>query len=375
MRIAIVTTSKIPSKTANSIQVMKVCQAYRELGHDVILFVPGTKKASWAEISKNFGIKIEFPIKYIKSFRVFRRYDFSIFIAFYLMFNSFDLVHTWLPQIALLAGMLKIPYIMELHGLPTGKFGPYLHKKLFFSDHKKRFLCITKALRALFEQEYDFKFRDSELVIAPNGVSLDPYTTNIKVDELRSEFGLLDQFSAVYTGHLYQGRGMTLLVELAKIMQDVQFLWVGGREEDVQYWKNVVQKLGIKNLKLTGFVNNDEIPSYQLLGDVLLMPYENIIAGSSGGNSVEFCSPMKMFEYMAAGKPIISSNLPILHEVLNEKNAIFCDFDKVDQWVNAINQLRLNPKLASKIGKKAKQDVEQFTWIMRTKNSLDGFVS
>lgn len=374
MRIAIISTSQIPSTTANSIQVMKICNAYRELGHEVVLIVPGEKKAGWEELSKIFGISKEFSIRYIKTFKFLRRYDFFIISGFILLFKSFHLVHTWLPQVALIAGLLRTPYMMELHGLPTGNLGPWFHKKLFFSNHKKRFLVITNALKLLYENKFQFTFTPMDIVIAPNGVTLEPYYDNKKVIGLRSKLGLDNHFTAVYTGHLYQGRGMKLLIELAKSLPDVQFLWVGGRVDDVNYWKDQSEKLELRNLTLTGFVNNEEIPAYQILGDVLLMPYENIIAGSSGGNSVDFCSPMKMFEYMAAGKPIISSDLPIIHEILNEKNAIFCSFDDVNQWVKAIEKLKANSEFGQNIGDKAKKDVEQYTWIERTKNSLNGFI-
>ena len=62
---------------------------------------------------------------------------------------------------------------------------------------------------------------------------------------------------------------------------------------------------------------------YQAACDILLMPYEKAIAGSSGGNSVDICSPMKMFEYMAAGRAIISSDLPVIHEMLDEGRLCF----------------------------------------------------
>ena len=375
MRIAIITTSQIPSTTANSIQVMKVCQAYRELGHEVVLIVPGKKKATWDEISKIYGVNKEFGIKYVRAFRIFRRYDFSFFCGLILMFSYFDVMHTWLPQIAILAGILRIPFLMELHGLPTGKLGPFLHKKLFMSHFKKRFLVITHALKNLFENEFNFRFHSEEIIIAPNGVAVERYHNVETAQRKRDELRLSEKFLAVYTGHLYQGRGMSLLVELAERMPGVNFLWVGGRKEDVQYWKNYILSAGLENITLTGFVNNEEIPTYQLLSDVLLMPYEKVIAGSSGGNSVEFCSPMKMFEYMAAGKPIITSDLPIIHEVLHEKNAIFCEFDKVDQWKNAIELLRSVPEAGAVLGNRAKQDVIQFSWVERTRKSIDGFPS
>ena len=218
-------------------------------------------------------------------------------------------------------------------------------------------------------------FKDTEIKIAPNGVVLEPYLNLPESPEIKKNLGINDHFTAVYTGHLYQGRGMDLLIELAKNIPDIQFIWVGGREEDVNRWRENINKNQIKNIRLVGFVGNEYIPTYQSAGDVLLMPYEMSIAGSSGGNTVDFCSPMKMFEYMAAGKPIISSDLPILHEVLNEKNAIFCPYNDVNQWVDAINLIKNNPAYGIKLGKQARMDVEQYSWTERAKKSLDGFVA
>lgn len=373
MRIAVITTSQVPSISANSIQVMKVCQSYCQLGHDVTLIIPGTKTVGWDEISTNFGIQTKFDIKYIPTLKVFRRYDFTLMTALIIFFNHFDLVHTWLPQIANIAGILGKPYFIELHGMPTGKIGPKLYKDIIFSKHKKRFLCITYALKVMYENQYNFKFKDSEIQIAPNGVVLEPYNNGQEISEIRNNLGIENRFTVVYTGHLYQGRGMDLLVRLAQALPNIQFLWVGGKDDEVNRWREFILENGIKNIVLTGFVGNKKIPAYQLSGDILVMPYENTISGSSGGNSVDFCSPMKMFEYMAAGKPIITSDLPILHEVLNEKNAIFCEYNNIDQWVVAINLIKENPDLGRRLGKQARMDVEKYSWIERAKKSLYRF--
>jgi glycosyltransferase involved in cell wall biosynthesis len=226
----------------------------------------------------------------------------------------------------------------------------------------------------MYEKEYGFKFKDTEIQIAPNGVVLEPYLNLPESAEIKKNLGINDHFTVVYTGHLYQGRGMDLLIEIAKNLPEIQFIWVGGREGDVNQWREYINKNQIKNIRLIGFVGNEYIPTYQSAGDVLLMPYEMSIAGSSGGNSVDFCSPMKMFEYMAAGKPIISSDLPILHEVLNEKNAIFCPYNDVNQWVDSINRIKNNPAFGLRLGNQARVDVEKYSWIERAKKSLDGIV-
>ena len=375
MRIAVVSTSKIPSTTANSIQVMKICQAYKQLGFDVNLFVPGFTKANWGHLSKFYGITTPFKITYVPSIKFFRRYDFVTITGILIALKRMSIIHTWLPQVAHVSGFLKIPYLLELHELPTGKFGPSLFKRLFRSKHQKRFLPISSALKNLYENTFNFQFNQNEVRIAPDGVDLERYQVTLDGSTLREKLGINDSFLAVYTGHLYKGRGMDLLIKLAEKLPEVYFLWVGGREAEVSYWNEFIKEKHINNIRITGFIENEYIPLYQSIGDVLLMPYEKKVSGSSGGNTADFCSPMKMFEYMATGKPIISSNLPVFHEVLNNDNAIFCDYENVDQWINAIQKIKNFPEVGLEIGEQAKKDVQGYSWTERAKKTLDGFIN
>jgi glycosyltransferase involved in cell wall biosynthesis len=175
------------------------------------------------------------------------------------------------------------------------------------------------------------------------------------------------------TGHLYAGRGADLFLALAAQTPGARFLWVGGRPEDVAVWQEKAASAGLTNVTFTGFVPNRDLPHYQAAADVLLMPYGREIAGSSGGNSASVCSPMKMFEYMAAGRAIVTSDLPVIHEVLNEKNAIFCSPEDVDAWVQAVRSLLDDPARRAALGKQARHDVEEYTWLERARKALTGF--
>ncbi len=66
------------------------------------------------------------------------------------------------------------------------------------------------------------------------------------------------------------------------------------------------------------------------------MPYEREIGISSGGgHSAQVSSPMKMFEYLAAGRAIVASDLPVFREVLNERNAVLCPPERPAAWEGA----------------------------------------
>lgn len=166
---------------------------------------------------------------------------------------------------------------------------------------------------------------------------------------------------------------MSLLIELAKRFPLISFLWVGGKKEDITHWKDILRSANITNVTLAGFVENIRLPLYQAASDVLLMPYERSIAGSSGGNSASYASPMKMFEYMASKRLIISSDLPVIKEVLNENNAILIPPEDTDAWADALQNYIDYPEKYQYLADHAWQDVQQYTWIARASRGLEGF--
>ena len=110
---------------------------------------------------------------------------------------------------------------------------------------------------------------------------------------------------------LLPGAGMDSPFNLAKCSPSVNFLWIGGRSEDVCQWQTRLSQAGIRMLTLTGFIDNQHLPEYQA-ALTRLHARRRLISVSGGGNTADICSPIKMFEYMACHRPIISSDLPVL---------------------------------------------------------------
>jgi glycosyltransferase involved in cell wall biosynthesis len=105
-----------------------------------------------------------------------------------------------------------------------------------------------------------------------------------------------------------------------------------------------------------------------------LMPYGRSIMGSSGSaDSAAVASPMKMFEYMAAARAIVTSDLPVIHEVLNRQNAVFCDPDGIDDWSSAIQSLLNDAQRRKELGQQAGRDVQGYTWVARAQRILNRF--
>ena len=376
MKIAYIAASIVPSNAANSIAVMKACQAMVQLGHQVHLFVPVSESQPDVNLQEFYGLQTSFPIEWLSANIRLRRYDLGLQAVRRARALQADLIYTRLPQAALFAPLSGIPLIMEVHNPPEGRFGPYLFRLLLHLPGKKRLLPITHAMAELLRNRgLPLETPDGRLsfVISPSGIDLERYANLPEPPAARRMLGLADMPTAVYTGHLYAGRGTTLLAALARRLPAVQFLWIGGRESDVHVWRNRLLAEHLTNVHLTGFIQNSLLPRYQAAADVLLMPYERVIAVSSGGNTAGHASPMKMFEYMACRRAILSSDLPVLREVLNEHNAVFCPPEDLDAWQATLESLLADEPRRSTLANQAWQDVQPYTWLERQRRVLEGF--
>jgi glycosyltransferase involved in cell wall biosynthesis len=377
MNIACISASRVPSTTANSMQVMKACQAISQLGHEVHLYLPRHKfRLNQIDLSSLYGVKVEFQIEYLSSHPSFQRYDFAFQAARKARQIKADASYVWFLQAGVFSLLARLPVLIEMHGPPEGKFGPTLFRLFQRIPGKKRLLPITHALAAQLHERFNINMGDVQLMqISPNGVDLERFLNLADPTTARAQLGLPATLTVGYTGHLYPGRGMNLLTELAQCFPRINFLWVGGRQEDVNIWRERLATENIGNITLTGFVENSQLPLYQAAADILLMPYERVITGSSGGNSTSYASPMKMFEYMASKRAIISSDLPVIREVLNPSNAMLCPPEDIGAWSEALGILIYDEDRRFALAEQAWRDIQGYSWQVRARKALQGFLT
>jgi glycosyltransferase involved in cell wall biosynthesis len=375
MKIAAITNSRIPSLTANSIQAMKVCQALAQLGHEIRLFAPReTRSVSMETLHAHYGLRTPFEIEWLSSVPALKRYDFTLYSFLAARKFKADIVYTWLLNPAVVALWLGQPTVLELHAEVTGRLGPWLLRRFLRSRTRKRILATTRPLREAIERAAGLRLPEDAIRVAPNGVDLAQYESLPEAAEARRQLGLPEKLTAGFTGHIYPGRGADLLFKLAVQMPDVHFLWVGGKPDEVGYWRDRLVEVGASNVTMTGFVENSRLPLYQAAADVLLMPYGRSISASSGQDIAEVINPMKMFDYMAAGRAILSADLPVIHEVLNSSNAVFCEPGDAAAWEQGLRSLLRDEPRRSTLGMQAQKDVAGYTWIARAERALEGFV-
>jgi len=371
MRIAAISNSRIPSSTANSIQAMKVCDALVQAGHDVQLMVPAeTEPVAWKDLARHYGVENEFPVEWLPSRRAFHRLDFVWHARAAAHRQGAQLTYTWLPQSAALEAWFDRPVVLEMHADVAGRMGAWWLRQ-FWRSSRGRLLVTTTALRRALERSTHMQFPDGAVQVAPNGVDLERYQGLPAPAEARAQLRLPERFTIGFTGHFYAGRGIELLFELAHALPELSFLWVGGTAEAVTEWRAKLRATNQTNVILTGFVENTRLALYQAASDVLLMPYTRSIAASSGQNIAEVINPMKMFEYMAARRAIITSDLPVIREVLDEAQAVFCPPSDVGAWKAAVMELASNSERRAALAENARREVEKFTWVRRARKALE----
>lgn len=238
---------------------------------------------------------------------------------------------------------------------------------------------ISKALADDLQRE-SYQLPNSQLLeVLPDGVDLVRFESLPAPDQSRKLLARIlesqhlaagstfstEQITMGYTGHLYPGRGVNLILEIAARIPSANFLIVGGEQSDVHKLQEQVKNRQLDNVTLTGFVPNADLPKYQTACDVLLMPYKSKVTASSGGDIGRYLSPMKLFEYLACGRAICSSNLPVLQEILSNENAVLLPPDEVDAWVAAIQDLIDNPNLRRDLGEKARKTAQKHSWKAR----------
>jgi len=176
-----------------------------------------------------------------------------------------------------------------------------------------------------------------------------------------------------YVGQLYPWKGAGLVVEVAARVPEAKVVIVGGQtnwtadDPDIAALGERARALGVDGrVELRGHVPYDRVPDVLAQASVALLPLPDEPVARL------FTSPLKLFDYMAAGAPIVASDLPALREVLQDNvNALLARPGDPDAFAEAVRRLLADPALASRLGAQARADVLGYCWEARAEALLD----
>jgi glycosyltransferase involved in cell wall biosynthesis len=373
VKFCYVSPSVIPSRSANSIHVLMQCQALADQGATVTLYAQRLIKEEGLlrdALLDSYGFDcaaIELVTYHAASARMS-----SLRIAIEVLRRRADvmaadvvlsrnLYASWL-----IAYVFGRPLLFETHQLESG-FRKRIQSWLLRQPRVVT-VAISQQLVMCLEAHHGHPV-SRPLVLhdaAPAGSYPVPQPDRRAV--LASLFpSIKTDVPAVcgYFGHLYPGRGLEVICALAAARPQLLFLVVGGNEAEITAYR---AHTGLPNLVFAGHVPHHVARRAMAACDLLLMPYQKSVSiGVSGHDTARWMSPMKMFEYMASGVPLVSSDLPVLSEVLEHgRNALLATADAPEEWLERIDWLVANPAEAALIAGNAYRDyVRNHTWQAR----------
>lgn len=369
MRITYVSQSVIPSRSANSIQVMGMSHALAQTGVKVELIAKTDNlNLSKREIFSTYGVQEIFKLVSIPSrFYLDNKYLYYLVASIIVLLSRSDLVYTRIPAVAAVLSLFGKRVIVELHHPTKG----YRALNLYLRFARRPFIVvISEALRVKIIEDLSC---DKNLVYVAHDAADGSKAHGAKSHSSKSSV----RFKAGYLGHLYPGKGMEVISQIADRCPWCDFEIVGGKEEDIIYWRSECKNIG--NVKFHGHVDHSNTNLYLEEFDVALLPNQEFVGASNTQNLniSPWTSPLKAFEYMAAGLPIIASDLDNLREIfVDGEDAILCSPTDYDAWVKALENLRYDVTLRKVLGNAALRKLQlKFSWDVRAKCILSKYNS
>ncbi len=348
----------LPNNSAQSIQILKMCDAFSNFkNHPVHLFVKFfDKSCSFQKLKKDYILKNSFFIKSvldIKKKNFLTNLLYSILVSFIVLrFKNKKLVYTRVMLVSIFLSMFRIHHILEIHQELTG-----FTKKIFnffYSINNKNYLKIVYINKNL--KRYFNIFNKTPNIILDDASDYKDFK--------KKEKKVYN--SCVYSGSLSKGKGFEFIIELAKNLKYINFEIYG---EEKTYLGNLKEIKKIKNLKINGSISYKDIPSALKQNKILLMPYNKVSFGRSKNvNLSKYMSPLKLFDYLACGRIIIASKLPVYTHILKHNfNSFIINRLNISVWKRKIENTLKNYNKYYQIRYNAIKTSKNFTWEMRVK--------
>lgn len=349
MKLLYATSITLPSPLANRIQIINMAKAFRKALGDNFMLGLGSASSD-SKLDTPFiatGVKVK---SYVLAFKYLR----------YVKKNNFT--HIFCREEKLLLMMLvinvffrvKVKVCYEVHSLDHIKSFWYR----FILNRSYKIISITNGMKVVLSEKY-LGISD-KILVAPDAVDLEKFKIELSRDEARAKVNLpLDKKVVMYTGSMFSWKGVETLYDSAKkFSDDYLFVAVGGRQTWVDEFK--VDHPETINFKILGHKDHNLMPIYLRAADVLVLPNSDLEEVS------RICtSPLKLFEYMASGRPIVASDLPSIREIVDEDSAVLVKPSRAEALAEGLRSVLNNPSRSEYISNNSLAKSVYYSWVSR----------
>jgi glycosyltransferase involved in cell wall biosynthesis len=377
--LSYIANNRIPSEKAHSIYVLKMCDAFASLGIDVELVAPyrfqNRRKYNLSEISRTYAIKNKISILHIPSpdFLPLEKWlgciskflypvqsiIFAVFVVCRALLKRrrsyYVTCDMWVAFLLSLCPSVNAAYDMQI--IPYSRVRKLMLKLII--RRGALIITLTSAMKEMLAA--DFGVQPGQMINLHDAFDEELFNTRLDKAEARRLCGFpADSFIIGYVGKfttMGEEKGVANLIEALRLLIDEKYmlLLVGDDESLLPPHDDV-------NVVVVPHVSQSKLLPFLRSCDVAVMPFPRT-------PHYEICmSPMKLFEYMASGAPVITTDLPSVREVVGADDVFFISGNSQSEIADAINYLRANPLHAKALAESALKKAGQYTWRKRAES-------
>lgn len=393
-KLIYITTARLPTEKAHGYQICRMCEAFARQGIEVTLLHPYRLQPDAGLRQKTvfayYGITPVFTVQPLSNSDIFKLERFVPKSLFRLIFFLHSLLWGWYAvryvrktkadiyytrDIPTAFWLVRhgLPTIYESHTIPRG-FQQRLLQAVAAGSSLLLVVCLTSFLK---KQLFDMGFPAKKLTVLSDAVEEALFQDLEDMRTCRGRLGLpLARPIIGYIGRfttMEKEKGIEQLIEaLGQIHSgdgaEPLLLCVGGPMDRVAHYRECARRHGIAQDRalFVDRVPNSDVPSWIKACDVVTVPWP------WNEFSAYYTSPMKLFEYMAAGVPIVASDLPSLRDILRHgENARLVQPGDPSALATGITQVLSHPDDARRMSRQAQLDVKKCTWVKRAESILN----
>jgi glycosyltransferase involved in cell wall biosynthesis len=373
MKIIYISSEDMRKEGAGKTHFIEVAQNLVKLGNEVLILLPGYRPRD----RKNYGVNV----CYVPTLRknVFSYLLYEIISLFYLTFYILkwrsdviylrqELFEVFPPILARLFG---VPYVIEKNGIIEDEFrmrgfSEIVIKILRLAEEinfrlSDKIICVTEGIKREIVRRY--KVNEGKLVVIPNGANIELFRPLDK-HECRRKLGLEEgAFYIGFVGSFAPWQGLDILIEAAKQVKkqgyfQIKYILVGSGERESIIRKSVREYGLEQEILFSGRVAYGQVVYYINACDITVAPF------TKERNSIIGVSPLKLFEYLACGRPVIASRVDGVKEVIEEgKCGYLFEPGNAEELANRIIQSYQERDTFQEMGVRGRRLVEsKYSW-------------
>jgi glycosyltransferase involved in cell wall biosynthesis len=358
---------RIRSKDGQYVHIEELIHALRKLGHEVILVEPPAyNKASFGDDAGGIAVLKRYCPGFLYelmelaySLLVYWRLRKAVLAhqpdGIYERYNLLQPAGVWLKRRFNLPMLLEVNApVFEERAKYDGIALPWLARwvERFTWRGADRVLPVTEVLAKRLGAAGVPRER---IAVIPNGINADDFGGAIDGEMAKRRLGLEGKLVFGFTGFVRDWHGLDKVIELlARADPEWHLVIVGDGPARVALEKQARALNVGDRVTMTGIVGRDQVAAHVAAFDIALQPAV-----------VDYASPLKLFEYMALGRPVVAPAQPNIMEILTDgQDALLFDPQDPQALGRAVERLCRDAGLRRRIGEAARRTIESrcLTW-------------